>query len=89
MKAIKAKVTGKVQGVYFRQHTLNKAQELGVRGFVRNEADKSVYLEAEGEEQAVNELLAWCHRGPRLARVDEVVVELQTPQGFSSFEIIR
>lgn len=89
MKAVKARIAGKVQGVYYRQNTLKKAQELGVRGFVRNEPDKSVYLEAEGEEQAVNELLAWCHRGPWLARVDEVVVELQPPQGFSVFEIIR
>lgn len=89
MKAVKVRITGKVQGVYYRQHTLKKALELGVRGFVRNEPDKSVYLEAEGEEEDVNLLLTWCKRGPWLARVDEVVVEGQALQGYSTFEIIR
>lgn len=89
MKAVKVRITGKVQGVYYRQHTLKKALELGVRGFVRNEPDKSVYLEAEGEEEDVNLLLTWCKRGPWLARVDEVVAEGQALQGYSTFEIIR
>ncbi|HLP32189.1 MAG TPA: acylphosphatase [Bacteroidia bacterium] len=89
MKSVNITVRGKVQGVYYRQNTRSKATELGLKGFVRNEPDKSVYVEAEGEEQAVDDLIAWCRKGPWLASVEEVMVKEQDLKGFVSFEILR
>lgn len=89
MKSVNINVKGKVQGVYFRQNTKSKATELGLKGFVRNEPDKSVYMEAEGDSAAVDELIAWCHKGPWLASVEEVIVTVQDLKGFVSFEILR
>lgn len=89
MKSVNITVRGKVQGVYYRQNTKSKATELGLNGFVRNEPDKSVYVEAEGEEPAVDDLIAWCRKGPWLASVEEVMVKEQDLKGFVSFEILR
>lgn len=90
MKRVSILVRGKVQGVFYRASTVTKAQQLGVNGFVRNESDGSVYIEAEGNEEKLNELIAWCRVGPPRGRVDEVVVETQaTLAGFSDFRILR
>lgn len=90
MKRITIQVTGKVQGVFYRASTVTKAQQLNLKGFVRNEPDGNVCIEAEGDEEKLNELIAWCRIGPPRARVDEVVVETQaTLAGFSDFRILR
>ena len=70
------KVTGRVQGVWFRDSTRQKALELGVTGFVRNEADGSVYVEAEGEKDALEKLTKWCAVGPPAAEVEKVEAKL-------------
>lgn len=75
MKRLRAVVTGRVQGVGFRANTQAQAQRLGLAGWVRNLASGGVELEAEGEDQAVDRLLAFLRAGPRLARVDAVDVE--------------
>ncbi len=77
MEAVRARirVTGMVQGVAFRASTVDEARRLGLRGFVRNLPDGSVEAEAEGERSAVEALVRWCRRGPRMARVDDVEVE--------------
>ncbi len=87
MKAVQARVTGQVQGVAFRWHTQERAQRLGVVGWVRNEVDGSVLLHAEGEDVAVSDLIAWCHHGPPSARVIDVAVREAAPVGATSFEI--
>lgn len=90
MKRISVRVRGKVQGVYYRASTVTKAQQLGVKGFVRNEPDGSVYLEAEGDEDKLNQLIAWCKIGPPRAHVDEVIVENHADlRNFGNFEIVR
>jgi acylphosphatase len=66
------RVTGKVQGVYFRQSTRIEAKRLGLRGMARNLADGSVEVLALGEASAVDTLRLWLHRGPAQARVDGV-----------------
>lgn len=83
------KVTGKVQGVWFRDSTRRKAIELRITGFVRNEADGSVYLEAEGELDALEQMKAWCAVGPPNAQVEQMKVEESELKNFSSFEIRR
>lgn len=72
-------VRGLVQGVYFRQSTRDEALRLGLRGWVRNRRDGSVELVAEGEQASVEALVAWCHRGPTMARVDGVEVSREEP----------
>lgn len=68
-----------VQGVSFRWYTRQEAERLGLVGWVRNEADGTVRLEAQGPEEDVEELLAWVHHGPTHARVTGVDVEELTP----------
>lgn len=75
MKHYTIVVTGKVQGVFFRANTKEQAQKLGLCGWVQNEADGSVRIEAEGEEADLQQLVDWCKRGPRLAQVADVVVQ--------------
>lgn len=87
-KSVSIKVTGKVQGVFFRQSTLRKASDLGIFGFVRNEDDGSVYIEAEGNEEQMNHFMEWCRRGPASARVDKTEIMEKVYKGFSKFEIV-
>ena len=86
MKAVQARVTGRVQGVSFRWYTQERARDLGVVGWVRNEPDGSVLLHAEGEDDAVDALVAWCRTGPSMARVGDVAVREAAASGASSFE---
>ncbi len=87
MKHINLKIKGKVQGVWYRKSTFDEAKRLGLKGFVRNESDGSVYAEAEGEEEVLDALIAWCKVGPRLARVSEVEVEEGPMEDFTAFEV--
>ena len=79
-------VSGKVQGVYFRQSTLIEAQSLGVTGWVRNLMDGRVEAVFEGEEHAVKMLVNYCRQGPPAARVDNLYVSYEPFKGeFSNF----
>ena len=73
----------------FRTYTKEKAEELGILGFVRNETDGSVYLEAEGPLEKMNELVEWCKRGPSRAQVTNVNVIYGELKAFKRFEIKR
>jgi acylphosphatase len=75
MRRVRAIVTGRVQGVAFRAFTVDEARERGLTGWVRNRADGSVELEAQGDDARVAALLAWCGHGPPAARVTDVAVE--------------
>lgn len=70
MIAYKITITGRVQGVSFRISTKAVADQLGVKGFVKNQKDGSVYIEAEADEIYMQEFLNWCKLGP-----DEALVE--------------
>lgn len=74
-------VSGRVQGVAFRQSAADEARRLGVNGWVRNLRDGRVEAEAEGERAAVDALVRWCHAGPPAARVDRVEVEWRSYAG--------
>ncbi len=81
-------IHGYVQGVGFRQNTRQKALQLGLSGWVRNLPGGGVEVVAEGEEQVLRELIAWCHRGPTWAEVDNVQVQWESYKGeFSRFSI--
>lgn len=79
-------MSGRVQGVSFRWYTEQRARELGVNGWVRNEPDGSVALHAEGDDQAVDALVEWCRTGPALARVRNVTVREAAVTGATTFE---
>ena len=81
------RVHGCVQGVCFRDSTRQKAEELGVVGFVRNVPDGSVFLHAEGKLEALQQLHEWCEQGPRFAVVDRVDRTDCEPRGERGFRV--
>ena len=83
------RVGGHVQGVFYRASTVDKAKELGLKGFVMNEPAGSVYMEVEGEEASVNEMIEWARKGPPRAKVTSLDVTEGPIVNFSSFEIRR
>ncbi len=89
MKRVSITIKGRVQGVFFRKYTVNKALELGLSGFVKNLPDESVYAEAEGEETGVQLFVQWCHQGSPLSRVDEVKTHELPSKGGQGFVISR
>ena len=80
-------VQGKVQGVWFRDSTLREAQKYGINGFVRNEPDGSVYIEAEGKPDKLDEFVRWCHAGPERAVVANMDVSEGDLKHFNEFII--
>lgn len=81
-------IQGRVQGVWFRDSTRREALGLGVTGWVKNRRDGGVEVVAEGPEEKVRELVAWCHHGPPYARVTDVHETRETWRGeFETFQI--
>ena len=89
MKHVNVRVSGKVQGVFFRASTKEQADFFGLKGFVKNEANGDVYIEAEGEDAQLQEFLKWCGRGPSRARVDNLQVEESALKNFKDFRVDR
>jgi len=89
MKCLKIKISGKVQGVWFRASTQRKANELGIKGIVRNLESGEVYVEAEGSDERLGTFIAWCHQGSELSRVDQVEISEIENQNFEDFKIVR
>lgn len=87
-KHLKIRISGKIQGVWFRDSTKAVANQLGITGFVRNEPDGTVYIEAEGTSSDMSQFLAWCHEGPERAKVERVETEESGQlQGFTDFVV--
>jgi acylphosphatase len=89
MKHFSIRVAGKVQGVFFRASTKDVADDLKIKGTVRNNPDGSVSIEAEGDEEKLNQFIDWCRHGPRHARVDQFEVKESAGHGFRDFAIVR
>lgn len=88
MKRYHVRISGRVQGVFFRATMRAKASSLGLRGWVRNMQDGRVEAVFEGEEAAVEAMRQWCRRGTPPARVDGLEAEEESPAGeFSDFKI--
>jgi len=89
-KRVSARITGRVQGVGFRNFTRRRARRLDVTGWVRNEPDGSVRLEAEGPADALESLVEAVHQGPRMARVEDVDVDWsEAADAFEGFRVRR
>ena len=87
MKSIRLIVSGKVQGVFFRDSTKRKAQELELKGYVRNLPDGNVEVVAEGPGEKINELINFIKNNPGHSRVENVKIFDKIPERFKSFEI--
>ena len=88
MKHADIRVVGEVQGVGFRYMTRQKARELGLTGFVRNDPDESVYIEAEGEDEVLKKFLAWCREGLSYTEIKKVEYEFSDElKNFNDFVI--
>jgi acylphosphatase len=81
------RVSGRVQGVFFRASCAREARSLGLSGWVRNASDGSVEVVCEGEDAAVEAMTAWCRHGPPTARVELVDIVEEQPQGLTGFVI--
>src|SRR5262249_42175324 len=90
VRRARVRVRGLVQGVFYRASTVERAEQLGLAGWVRNCPDGSVELEAEGPDDRIEKLVAWCRSGPPGARVSGVEVEwLAETRGERDFRVRR
>jgi acylphosphatase len=88
MKRVHVFISGKVQGVWFRAYTEAEAKKLGVKGWVRNLPDGRVEAVFEGEDEAVDKMVAWCYKGSPYSKVTDVEVIEEPYKGeFTDFKI--
>jgi len=85
MIAKRLEISGRVQGVGYRDWMVYKAQQLGVSGWVRNRADGSVEALVAGDAAAVEEVCRLCRRGPRLAEISSIIEEMAEPPAEPGF----
>ncbi|MFD2919628.1 acylphosphatase [Terrimonas rubra] len=89
MKTISIIVSGKVQGVYYRQSTRKQALSLHINGTVKNNADGSVSIIATGTQEQLDQLISWCKQGPPLAKVGHITVTDMPLTSYDDFSILR
>ena len=88
MRRVIILISGRVQGVYFRVFTQNKAKHFDIKGTVRNLPDGRVEIIAEADPLVIEKFIKWCHKGPVTARVDKVEIEdLEIDEPFTCFKI--
>jgi acylphosphatase len=80
-------VSGRVQGVFFRDTARRRAESAGVAGWIGNRSDGAVEAVFEGEAEAVGQLVEFCRRGPSRAEVASVEVSEEEPEGLSGFRV--
>jgi acylphosphatase len=82
-------ISGKVQGVWYRASTKQKADELGLTGWVKNTADGSVEAVFEGEKTLIDEMIAWCWIGPQRAKVTDIkMLPSHSNENYTSFVVL-
>ena len=86
MKALRLTIHGRVQGVFYRDWTVETARSLGLDGWVRNEPDGTVAAHLEGAAEAVEEMVARMHAGPPAAKVERIERCSAAPEGLEKFE---
>jgi acylphosphatase len=89
MKALKMIVSGRVQGVFYRASTKAVADQMGVKGFVKNQKDGTVYIEAEGDDLIIEDFIDWCKYGPDDARVDDIEIEEIEAKNYRNFDVLK
>lgn len=90
MQTIRIHIKGKVQGVFYRQSTKEKADSLGIKGEVKNcDDDDSVEIIATGRKEQLDKLVEWCRQGPPRAVVSDISTQELPLQEFRNFTIVR
>jgi acylphosphatase len=89
MQTVHLLITGKVQGVFFRETARKVAEKLNIKGWIKNTRDEKVEAMISGEEKDVNDFINWCKTGPDRAEVEEVMVSGQPETFFKEFEVKR
>ena len=89
MRTVHLVIKGKVQGVFYRASAKDRAEDLGITGWVKNTREGFVETVASGDDKAVQQFIEWCKKGPSNARVDDVVVTEQSPEQLNGFTIKR
>ena len=89
MKHLNITVKGKVQGVFYRAATKAVADQLGVRGIIKNEANGDVFIEAEADNATLEMFLDWCHEGPQEAQVTAVESNEGDLKNYRNFEVLK
>lgn len=84
----KITISGRVQGVAFRKYAHQNAKNLKISGFVKNLDNGSVYIEAEGQKEHLEQLIKWCHKGSPFSKVEKVEVKDGLPYFYPDFEIV-
>jgi acylphosphatase len=87
MKAVRIVIHGKVQGVFFRKYTKEKAEQLGIKGLVRNLSNGTVEVIAEADDEILETFLKWCHTGSPSSKVDKVEINWVPSGDYSDFKI--
>ncbi len=86
--AIKIKISGNVQGVFFRAFVKERAIELGLKGYVKNMPDGSIEIIAQGKQEALEEFIKRCRKGPPLAKIENTEIKKVPDQEFATFSIV-
>lgn len=86
---VQLRITGLVQGVFYRKTAAEQARSLGIRGYVMNLPDGSVLVEAEGPAPALEQFITWSRQGPLRARVLDVLIVKGPVVGYPGFEVRR
>ena len=89
VRGVRVRISGRVQGVFFRASCARRADELGLSGWVRNRPDGDLEAVFEGPDRAVEDIVAWCREGPPHARVDRVDVLAEPPLLETGFRVER
>lgn len=89
METVHLLISGKVQGVFFRQAAAGIAQTLHITGWIKNTNDAKVEAIVTGNKEEVKKFIAWCHAGPEKASVEDVAVSKQPDAIFQKFDVIR
>jgi acylphosphatase len=89
MRHLDITIKGKVQGVFFRASTKAVADQLGVRGIIKNEPNGDVFIEAEADNATLDMFLDWCHEGPEEAHVTTVESNSGELKNYRNFEILK
>jgi acylphosphatase len=89
MQTVHLLISGKVQGVFFRETARKVAEKLDIKGWIKNTRDEKVEAMITGDEKEVNDFIKWCKTGPDRADVEEVIVSDQPETFFKEFEVKR
>jgi len=87
MKCVHLIVSGRVQGVFFRDNTRRKAIELGLKGYAKNLSDGNVEVVAQGEEEKINQLIDFIKKNPGYSKVTNITKKHKELENFKGFEI--